>query len=74
MRDLLVATIPSCAKKNSQSFVGCFPIMFLQQEKGEHFSQVSSFGLLLLIVALETPRVAITAAEDDLKLVPHFFP
>jgi len=48
--------------------------MFLQQEKGEHFSQVSSFGLLLLIVALETPRVAITAAEDDLKLVPHFFP
>lgn len=54
--------------------MGCFPIMFLQQEKGEHFSQVSSFGLLLLIVALETPRVAITAAEDDLKLVPHFFP
>ena len=36
--------------------------------------QASSLGLLLLIIALQTLGVTVSATEHDLELVAHFFP
>ena len=39
-----------------------------------HDRQASSLGLLLLIIALQTLGVTVSATEHDLELVAHFFP
>ena len=53
--------------KNMQTQVG--DKMFFQS-----CGQESSLGLLLLVITLETFGIAISAAEDDFKLVAQFFP